>query len=239
MRGQLALAVEQSERVRRGGLKAPAGDAPARRVVAAFDFDGTITDRDTLVPFLVRAFGRARVLAVFALLALPAVAVLVRLRTIDEFKVRVLRRLVAGARVDRLVAVAATHAVELGVWLRPQALQRIHWHRRQGHLLVLVSSTLDLYLAPVTERLGFDHVLCSRLDARWDTAGVHRFTGELAGADCTGPEKLRRLQALVGDLADIELHAYGDSEGDRALLAVADHAHFRPFRRVGSGAVTR
>jgi HAD superfamily hydrolase (TIGR01490 family) len=230
VRRQLALAIDESERVRRGGVMAASDDAPARRIVAAFDFDGTITDRDSLVPFLVRAFGRVRVLAVFALLAIPAIAVLLRLHTIDDFKARVLRRLLAGERVDRLVAVAATHAGALVLWLRPQALQRIHWHREQGHLLVLVSSTIDLYLGQMTERLGFDHVLCSRLDTRWDTSGVYRFTGELAGADCAGPEKLRRLEALVGDLAAVELHAYGDSAGDRELLAAADHAHYRPFR---------
>jgi len=60
--------------------------------------------------------------------------------------------------------------------------------------------------------------------------GVDRFTGLLEGADCTGAEKLRRLQALVGGLHDVELHVYGDSDGDRELLAAADHPHFRPFR---------
>ena len=80
--------------------------------------------------------------------------------------------------------------------------------------------------AQVGAQLGFDDVLCSRLEAR----GEH-FSGELEGADCTGAEKLRRLQALLGDLRAHELHVYGDSAGDRELLAAADHPHFKPFRR--------
>ena len=121
--------------------------APAsRRVVAAFDFDGTITDRDTLVPFLVLAFGRARVAGTFAALAFTGIGYLLRLVTIDEFKCRVLRRLVAGAPAGRLRALGQAHTRAVRRWLRVDAVNRIEWHRAQGHRLVLVSSTLDLYL---------------------------------------------------------------------------------------------
>ncbi|HEX7639090.1 MAG TPA: HAD-IB family phosphatase, partial [Burkholderiaceae bacterium] len=95
----------------------------------------------------------------------------------------------------------------------------------RGHRVVLASAGLDLYLEPVARALGIADLLCTRLAVR-----DGRFTGELDGPDCTGPEKLRRVEALLGGLDGIELHAYGDSAGDRELLAAARHAHFRPFR---------
>jgi len=213
--------------------------APAPRVVAAFDFDGTITDRDTLVPFLVLAFGRARVAAAFAALAFTGIGYALRLVDVDEFKRRVLRRLVAGAPASRLRALGPAHARAIVPWVRSQALQRMEWHRAQGHVLVLVSSTLDLYLEPMAALLGFDRLLCSRLEVRVDADGVERCTGELEGRDCTGLEKLRRLVACVGGLEGVELHAYGDSAGDRALLAAADHPHLRPFLGAGQDAPSR
>ena len=202
----------------------------ARRVVAAFDFDGTITRRDTLVPFLVRVFGRPRVASTFAALGLHVIGHALGRIPIDALKVRVLRRLVAGQPVERLQSCADAHVRGIRPWLRAGALERIEWHRGQGHRLVLVSSTLDLYLVAVAADLGFDDLLCTRLAIEPGPDGAARFTGLLEGADCTGAEKLRRLRALVGDLRDVELHAYGDSAGDRELLAAADHAHFRPFR---------
>jgi HAD superfamily hydrolase (TIGR01490 family) len=212
-------------------MPAPTAMPAARRVVAVFDFDGTLTERDTLVPFLVAAFGRRRVAAAFAVQPLALAGALLRVVPVDVFKRRVLRRLVQDVPASRLRALGPAHARGLASRLRPAALERIAWHRSQCHLLVLASATLDVYLDHVGAQLGFDHVLCTRLASRPGDDGVERLTGLLDGGDCTGPEKLRRLAALLGDLGSHEVHAYGDSAGDRELLAAADHAHFRPFRR--------
>ncbi len=206
----------------------PGDAAPARRVVAVFDFDGTITRRDTLAPYLARVRGRvpfalatAREAAAFAGWALGRC-------DIDAVKRRMILRLLAGVPVEIARSAARAHARAVERDFRRAALERICWHRAQGHRLVLASAGLDLYLEPVARALGFDDLLCSRVAVR-----DGRCTGALDGPDCTGVEKRRRLEARVGDLAAIELHAYGDSAGDAALLAAAAHAHWRPFRRTG------
>jgi HAD superfamily hydrolase (TIGR01490 family) len=205
------------------------GSVHARRVVAAFDFDGTITVRDTLKPFLVHAFGWPRVAATFARLAPLALRVAVGRAGVDDFKVRAIEHLFAGQPCEPLRAQGAAYAQTLGRLFRLAALERIRWHREQGHLLVLVSASVSLYLAHVARALEFDHLTCTRLSPTAPPAAPC-FDGGLAGDDCTGDGKARLLQALLGDLARVELYAYGDSAGDRRLLALADHPSFRPFR---------
>jgi len=198
-------------------------------VVAAFDLDGTLTRRDTLKPFLVRAFGWRRVAWTFLLLAPCALRVAVGRARVDDFKVRAIRRLFAGEDPARLRAVGLAHAQAVRERIRPAALARIEWHRAQGHRLVLASAAIDLYVEPLARSLAFDHVACTRLALVAGAVG-ERYDGTLAGEDCTGAGKVRLIEAVLGPLAGCELHAYGDSQGDHELLAAARHPHWRPFR---------
>jgi HAD superfamily hydrolase (TIGR01490 family) len=96
-------------------------------------------------------------------------------------------------------------------------VERLGWHRSQGHEVVVVSASFTDYLRPVADRLGVDAVLATELEV---VDG--RLTGRLAGANVRGAEKVRRLETWLGD-EPAELWAYGDSSGDRELLARADH----------------
>jgi phosphatidylglycerophosphatase C len=99
-------------------------------------------------------------------------------------------------------------------------LERLAWHRAEGHEIVIISASLDVYLEPIAPLLGVDDVLCTRLGVGPDD----RLNGLLEGGNVRGPEKVRRVRAwLAGD--PTELWAYGNSAGDRELLADADHPY--------------
>jgi phosphatidylglycerophosphatase C len=97
-------------------------------------------------------------------------------------------------------------------------LQRLREHQQKGHYCVLVTASLTIYTRPWAEELGFQHVLGSEL--QFDQAGCA--TGMLVEGNCYGPEKERRLRAILP--ADARLYAYGDSRGDQEMLAMADRA---------------
>ena len=200
-----------------------------RSIVAAFDFDGTITTRDTFVPFLLSAFGRRRVSATFAGLAWEMLCVVLGISSRDRLKEKIVTRLFTGKSVLRVKTVGEDHAQRVQSWIRPAASRRISWHKERGHRLVMVSASLDLYLEDVAGALGFDDLLCTRPSVKQQV-----FDGFLTGGNCRGPEKVRRLQALLGNLKDYELYAYGDSDGDREMLAAADHAYLRAFEPGGA-----
>ncbi len=196
--------------------------------VAAFDFDVTITTRDTFIPFLERAFGRNRVRSLFLQLAPEALKVVLRLSSRDVFKERMIRSLFLGESVDRLREIGRSHATEILNLVRPAARRRIEWHKNRGDRLVMVSASLNLYLEPVAQVLGFDDLLCTR------PSGNHLiFDGGILGKNCRGPQKIQLLMGLLGNLEKYDLYVYGDSDGDREMLQVANHAYFRAFEPRG------
>jgi HAD superfamily hydrolase (TIGR01490 family) len=188
------------------------------RPLAAFDLDGTLTRRDTLLPFLFRAVGRDETYRALLASSLPLARAAARGGAHrDVAKAAVLRRVLAGVPSAALAEAAeayADHVVAHG--LRPDVRARVDWHRNEGHELVLVSASPELYVTPIGRRLGFDEVLATRLEI--DGTGL--LTGRLIGANCRGPEKVVRLREWRGD-ALVLAYAYGDSAGDREMLALA------------------
>jgi phosphatidylglycerophosphatase C len=193
-------------------------------VVAAFDFDGTITRRDTLLPFLLHALGAAEVARHALPLSLTLMGYGLGLIENGAAKERVFKQYLGGMaltdlqqRAERFVMLA------LPALLRPEALQRIAWHKQQGHRCIVISASLELYVRPWALNAGLDQVIATQLDVPQDG----RVSGKLRGRNCYGPEKVNRLEALLGARDGYTLYAYGDSSGDHELLSIADYAYYR------------
>lgn len=190
------------------------------RKIAAFDFDKTLSTRDNVTPFLRRVIGARRLASTFAITSPFLVRAALMDDKRDAAKAAVLRRVLGGRSVADLAPVADGFAAAVVEHhLRPVALQRATWHREQGHEVVIVSASLALYLEPVARLLGFDAALGTDMAVGSDG----RLTGELASPNVRHDEKVRRLEAWLGRDRNVELWAYGDSAGDRELLARADH----------------
>jgi phosphatidylglycerophosphatase C len=190
-------------------------------VVAAFDVDGTLTVRDCVRPFLTRAAGRRRLVIALLRRPLSTLSALGR-RDRDRLKEIVVGGALKGRSVAAIEALGEQFAQYVLVnWLRPDVLRRLRWHQRERHHVVLVSASLGAYLRPLATRLGVDDVLCT--DSAHDG---ERYDDRLLGRNCRAGEKLRRLNQWLQTRGweDAELWAYGDSTGDRELLARADHA---------------
>jgi phosphatidylglycerophosphatase C len=187
--------------------------------VACFDVDGTLSTRDNFLPFL-RIVAGTRDLARAIAAAAPALAAARRdASQRDVAKAIVLRGTVAGRSDAYLRDLGARYArLVVAEHLAPDVVARFDEHRAQGHEVVLVSASLHVYLDPIAELLGADAVLATALEV--DADG--RCTGEIAGANVRGIEKVRRLDAWL-DGREVVIHAYGDSAGDDELLARAHH----------------
>jgi phosphatidylglycerophosphatase C len=194
-----------------------------QRIIAAFDFDGTISTSDSLRDFLLDLVGPIR-FAAGVLRTMPwLIGMLLRLCDRGTAKARLLAVTIGGTSRSELNAAAIDYATRrLPLLIRPEMAERIRAHQACGHELVLVSASPSVYLSHWAASVGFDAVLATELDFR-----DNRFSGRLAGPNCWGPEKVRRLQRWQGEDTLRELYAYGDSRGDREMLALADHSWLR------------
>lgn len=189
----------------------------AVRTVAAFDFDGTLTHRDTLVPFLMRVRGRIAVtralLATASLLARAPLGNEARHRAKEALLIATLR----GWWIEELQPLADAYAQHvLDTQLRPDRVARLRWHLQQGHDVVIVSASPELYVAQVAALLDCTATLATRLEL--DARG--RLTGRIFDGNVRGPVKERRLREWLGP-SPVHLWAYGDSGGDSEMLAMA------------------
>lgn len=191
--------------------------------VAVFDVDGTLTVRDCVVPFAIDVAGPGR-LSLGLLSRSGAMAGALAKRDRDGLKAVLARAAFAGRSVDEVESrgIAFAEKVYQG-WMRTDVAERYRWHQDQGHVVVLVSASFESYLAPLGDLMEADAVLCTRLEVR---DGIH--TGDLDGPNCRGSEKVRRITQWCqesGVPLEAVAHAYGDSDGDEDMLALAEHSH--------------
>lgn len=202
-------------------------------VIAAFDFDGTLTQRDTFTPFLARGLGWPRFF--WALLRCSP--------WLAGYALRLVPNNIAKGKLMQ-AALAGRSLAEMDDWttrwlardfpgqLREGAMARLAWHREAGHCCVMVSASPDIYLPRVAAQLGFDALICTGMEVagEGDTA---RLTGRMKTPNCYGEQKVLRLKTWVSErfgasaLDGMTLYAYGDTPGDKPMLRMAGHAWYR------------
>ena len=189
--------------------------------LALFDFDGTITSRETFPLFMRFAISKPRLVVgsiVFAPVVVGYRTGLVSGSTIRSSLIRFGFRGVPAASAEDAGRRFARDV--LPGLVRPNAMERIRWHREQGDAIAVVSGALDLYLAHWCAEHRLD-LFCSQLDT---TGGM--LSGRYRGRQCVGEEKVRRVREKYDLSRYSTVYAYGDTEEDRDLLAIANRKFF-------------
>lgn len=194
------------------------------RGLALFDFDGTITFRDTLIPFLgkVRGYSHAA-RSVFAV-GMSACKREWSLGDRDDGKDALLRNVLAGMSMSEFVDQGQIYASSLyPKQFRPDVVQRIHAHLDRGDEVAIVSASLATYLRPIADLLEIPTVIGVEM-----VAADGLLTGDMTGPNVRGPHKAVRVREWLNIAADDplpfdEVWAYGNSSGDFELLELAHH----------------
>jgi HAD superfamily hydrolase (TIGR01490 family) len=189
--------------------------------LALFDFDGTLTERDTFRDFVLTAVPRHRKWAGAALLAPVVAGYQLGLVSPVSIRAAIVRMGFTGMPLARAQQEADQFAARLPSLIRPQARKRLDWHRARGDRIVVVSAGLELYLRPWCRAESID-LLGSRLQ---QVRG--RLSGRFEGPQCAGREKATRVRAAYSLALYDRIYAYGDTSEDRALLGLAHERWYR------------
>lgn len=214
--------------------------------IFVFDFDGTLTHADTLLAFIRFACGPVRMLLGFALYA--PLLVLMKLKLYPNYKAKqkVFAHFFRGMTLARFDALCTAFAQQGEHLLRPAARNFINTVRSEAYAMAIVSASIDNWVRPFAEMyLQSDNsqdnrqsnsqdnksalpiiVLGTKVEV--DAAGC--LTGRFATPNCYGPEKVRRIEAVWPHREQYDVSAFGDSRGDKEMLAYADQGYFKPFR---------
>ena len=207
------------------GTPEPFRQLASERSVVAFDFDGTLTTKDSFTAFLHWKAGPLAYFTGVLRLAPNLVAYLFH-RNRGRLKAAATARFLGGMSAEALAESADRFAVQHAQsMLRPDAMQAWRNWRAQGAVMVIVTASPEITIRPFARALGADVLIGTRLAL--DEAG--RVTGRFDSPNCRGPEKIRRLREAFGD--DIALAAaYGDTSGDREMLRLAEIKGYRIFK---------
>ncbi len=194
------------------------------RRIAFFDFDGTITTKDTLLEFLKFSFGKPAFYKGFALNLHYLIGYKLKVISNQKAKEKVLSYFLSDVSIERFQQLCERFATEeVPKLIRSKAKSEIEKLAALDVELVIVSASPGNWIAPWASLYGFT-VIATRL-----TTTGNKLTGSIDGANCYGAEKVRRITELF-TLSDYEtIYAYGDSGGDIPMLQLANQGFMKPF----------
>lgn len=195
-----------------------------KKVLAAFDFDGTITTKDTLFDFGLFVLGWPKFLSIMLVFLPTAIGFVTHKISNSQAKEVLFSLYFKFMKIEIFQEYCQKYSERIPFIINSDALEKINWHKSQGHHLVIVSASIENWIIPWAQKMGFEKVIATKAEI---------INGKLSGLflspNCNGPEKTIRLLAEYPQRAEYQLYAYGDTQGDASLLKEADFAFYKKF----------
>lgn len=194
--------------------------------LALFDFDGTITTGDTFVKFI--RYCHSPLKFWFGIWLLSPIIILYKMGLIKNYKAKkmMFSYYFKGMLHATFIKLGEEFCkTKLPLLLKQEGVDKIKWHQQQGHRVVLVTASIKEWVAPWCNSIKIDFVSTEAevID--------QKITGNFSTLNCYGPEKVMRVKLLLNINEYSTIYAYGDTKGDREMLAIAQHPHYKPFNK--------
>ena len=190
--------------------------------IYAFDFDGTLTTKDTLLEFI--RFAKGTMAFAWGFAHYAHLLVLMKLGLYPNYKAKqkVFAYFFKDMTLDDFNALCKAFAASSKHLFRPAGIAAIQQAQNEGSEVLIVSASIDNWVQPFFADVKVLGTQIEVIDGK--------LTGRFLTKNCYGQEKVNRILSLYPNRKDYHLTAFGDSRGDKELLAFADESHYKPFR---------
>ncbi len=193
-------------------------------IIAYFDFDGTLTKCDTLLPFIIHTVSIKKLLLKLPVILWIVCRYLLKIINNEEAKILFLTSTIKNMPRDYLEQKAQEFALnKLDKYLKPQIYEKLQHHIKENHTIAIVSANLAVYLKYWAKKHNVNYVIGTNIQFINNIA-----TGGLDGHNCYGMEKVIRIKEFLKtqNLHFTDSYAYGNSRGDFEMLDFAHHSYF-------------
>lgn len=193
------------------------------KTLVLFDFDGTITRKDSFIQFILFVKGRGRAIIGFILLSPVVFLMMVKIISRERAKIFFLRYFFSGNTYQFLTEKGIAFSNRINQWCRTEAIEKLTWHIANGHAVTVVTASSAIWVGEWCKqhRVGIIATTLEVIDGK--------ITGNIEGQNCSGLEKVRRIskQFELGDFD--EIYAYGNSMYDLPMLQLATKPRYNTF----------
>jgi len=192
--------------------------------LALFDFDGTITRKDTFIEFIKFSVGARRFNA--GMMLLSPVLVAYKLKVIPNWRAKeiVFGYFFKGVSKEEFTRLGNAFAANsLPPLIRPSAERCLRDSVKAGHRVVIVTASAEEWISAWSEKLNIEFI-----GTKWEFRD-NMVTGKIDGKNCYGAEKVARIKSAIDLSKFMSISVYGDTSGDREMLQLGTQKYYRYF----------
>jgi len=193
-------------------------------IIAAFDFDGTLTTKDSLIDFLIFSFGKKSFYRSLIKLSPTLALYKMGLITNEHAKQKLFMYFFGGMQAKKYYDLCNNYSSKIDNIINREALNKLIMHQQQNANVIIISASAEDWIKPWATKHNISRVLATKVEIIND-----KLTGKFITKNCYGDEKVNRLLEVYPYKEKYTLYAYGDSEGDKPLLTFADFGYYRNF----------
>ena len=197
-----------------------------KKAVAFFDFDGTITDKDSFLKFLIYSGGYPKFLACLFLNSIFILLKLTGLYPNYRLKERFFAFFFKGKPEREIKDLGKRFSDEiLPGYIYDSAKKLLSWHESKQHEIVILTASSNLWLGSWADKSGFE-LIGTEFEVQ---NGL--FTGKIKGKNCYGIEKKNRITEYLELYPFEHRYAYGDSKSDAYYLDLSKYSYLFPLTK--------